>query len=46
MNDNYFDIDNLTQKIYLLADDIKADNYKVIANLIKNLIIHFWKGDN
>lgn len=46
MNDIYFDIDNLTQKIYLLADDLNESNYKVIADQLKRLIINFWRGNN
>lgn len=46
MNDIYFDIDNLLQKLYILADDIKATNYKPISTLIKDLIMDFWKDNH
>lgn len=42
-NDIYFEIDNLLQKLYILADDMKSTNYKTISTLIKDLIMHFWK---
>ena len=45
MNSNniYFELDNLLQKIYMLADDVKNTNYKTISTLIKDLIMSFWK---
>lgn len=45
MSDNniYFELDNLLQKIYMLADDTKQSNYKTISTLIKDLIMDFWR---